>query len=447
MGRINNSAFTWPKSLPDYKWPEHLLSRGMAAVRWLLAAVFHVAYAIGLLGSVVLRGRDRVLVIRTDGIGDALLFEPAMESLGRALSPRLIHLWAPRGSCDLLAHCPAISRSKTIPRGFKDGNLAYFRSILWRAKLGLALGFWKFDKAIYAVESPEPLGNWLFVTARATDRWLNYGDTINQFDWQQARTHLKATRIIENRPGNAHELSRNQYLANQWSDEGELRKPKLHLTEAIRWSGEAQADAWRTAARKLGGSEIVGVVPGASSPVNNYPDARWVETLQRIWDEQRAMPVLLGGPSDTPTLDRLGHELMVNKVPFLRLTNPIGLLELAATIGKMDGLISVDTAAAHFGVAQDVATIVLLAGGNPGRFFPWPDAAHHTVLTVDTPCAGCNNRCTMEEPVCLTHISPDDIINSYARLRGRRVPLEVYVVHRQAGATSSDTPNKLQAAG
>jgi hypothetical protein len=48
------------------------------------------------------------------------------------------------------------------------------------------------------------------------------------------------------------------------------------------------------------------------------------------------------------------------------------------------------------------------------------------------PCAGCNNRCILSEAECITHINPDEIVAAYARLRGRRFPLEVYVAPRKS---------------
>jgi len=61
---------TWPKSLPEYKWPANLMSPGLAIVRAAMAGVFHAARAIGLLFSLIDRHHrdNRVLVIRTDGL-------------------------------------------------------------------------------------------------------------------------------------------------------------------------------------------------------------------------------------------------------------------------------------------------------------------------------------------------------------------------------------------
>jgi ADP-heptose:LPS heptosyltransferase len=400
----------------------------MAAVRFLLEVTFHISYALGLLISLILpRGRDRVLVIRTDGLGDALLFEPALESLARAMSPRTIHLWAPALTCELFKFNPSIRRLVVIPRGFKQGNRTYFGSFKWRAKLGFELGRWSFDKVIYPVESPEPLGNWLFASARAAHGWLNSGDTVNQFDWQRQASHELATMILERRPGNAHELLRNEYLATQWGDENQLRMPKIHLSEDLHGQAEAQVDTWREQARRLGASELVGVVPTASMPVKSYPDSKWTIALKRLWDEQRTMAIILGGPADRAPMDRLARELFIAEVPHLTMARPFPLLEMAAIVGKLEGMLSVDTGLAHLAVAQGTPTVVLSTAGAPARFFPWPRAPHHHLLSISMPCAGCNDRCVLNEAECITHINPDEIVAAYARLKGRHFPLEVYV--------------------
>jgi ADP-heptose:LPS heptosyltransferase len=410
----------------------------MAAVRFLLDLVFHLSYAAGLILSLLNRGRDRVLVIRTDGLGDSLLFEPALESLARAMSPRVIHLWAPSLSCELFKFNPAVRKLVVIPRGFKQGNLSYFASFKWRAKIGFHLGRWSFDKVIYPVESPEPLGNWLFASARAAQGWLNSGDTINQFDWQREQTHEVASMILEQRPGHAHELLRNEYLASQWSEQRQLRMPKVHLPEEFHLRSETLVDAWRTQARQSGAAELVGVVPAASMTVKSYPDQRWAHALKRLWDEQRAMAIILGGPGDRAAMDQLAAELFTLQIPHLQMTRPLGILDIAATVGKLDGLLSVDTGLAHLAVAQGIATVVLSTAGTPGRFFPWPRTAHHHTLSISMPCSGCNDRCILSEAECITQINPQEIVAAYARLKGRRFPLEVYVAPRKS---------PLQAAG
>jgi ADP-heptose:LPS heptosyltransferase len=429
----------WPTSVPDYKWPDHYASNGMAPLRWGLSAVFHVAHAIGrAVGFVAQRLGDYevapTMLIRTDGVGDALLFEPAMESLAKTISPSELHLWAPRGTCQLFEECATITRRVVTPRGGKDGNLEYFKSIVWRARLGFELGRWTFEKVVYPVQSGEPLGNWLFVSARATERWINTGDLNNQFDWQQERTHDHATRFLEARPGsNAHELQRNEYLTDQWAEENRLRRPRVHMKPAAAQQAETLVSMWRRAASKLDATELAGLVVAGAAKVNQYPAQRWAAALTRLWEEQRVMAVLLGGPNDQAAMDEVAAQL--GDVPHLRLLKPVHLLTMAGIIRRLDGMLSVDTGLAHIALAQRVPTVVLVGGGSPGRFFPWPHARDHVVLNHAMPCDGCNNKCHLPEPLCITRISCDDIVEAYLRLRTDQhsiVPFVVPTIRRKA---------------
>ena len=426
----------WPTSLPEYRWPARYGSSVMAPLRWTMAAVFHVAYALGILYRIVADrfarlGPERpTLVIRTDGIGDALLFEPALECLARHVSPSEVHLWAPRATCQLFAECPSITRRVSVPRGGKHGNLTYFTSVIWRAKLGFELGRWIFEKVVHPSDSPEPLGNWLFASARAYNRWMNFGDTRNQFDWQQARTVGRATRVFERRPGNAHELLRNEYVADQWSEEIRLRAPRVHLSERAGVRAGQELGSWRRAARRANAGELAGLVVAGTSRVNHYPAQQWATALRRLWDEQRVMPVLLGGPRDAAALDSVARQLRRTRVPHVRMLKPADVLTTAAAIRGLDGMLSVDTGLAHVALAQRVPAVILTGGGMPGRFFPWPGNREQVVLNVAMPCEGCDNRCHLPEALCVTRISPDDIADAYLALRGRNAAAERFVARR-----------------
>jgi ADP-heptose:LPS heptosyltransferase len=398
----------------------------MAPFRWTLALAFHSGYALGLLFSLIPRRNAPVLVIRTDGIGDAVLFEPALETLAQTMSPRPIHLWAPKTTLDIMRAVPVIDRRFVIPRGLKPGNLQYFRSPLWRIRMGFRMGRSVYEKVIYPADSPEPLGNWLFASARAVERWINYGDTENQFEWQRQRAQEKASFIIDKRPGSAHELLRNAYLATQWSGKLKVRKPRVHLTDRARDRADQQMNLWKPKIRTTGANEVIGVIMRGGQSVNQYPMAKWMETLKTLWMEHRAIPALIGGPDDTLQLDRLSVGLFYTGVPFLRMKKPMSVLDTGAVIGRLHGAIAVDTGLAHLAVAQRIPTVVLIGGGHPGRFFPWPRAPHHIALNVQMPCERCRNKCSRREPMCITQISPADIVGAYIALKTGQMPERMF---------------------
>jgi ADP-heptose:LPS heptosyltransferase len=91
-------------------------------------------------------------------------------------------------------------------------------------------------------------------------------------------------------------------------------------------------------------------------------------------------------------------------------------------------MLSVDTGLAHVAVAQRVPTVVLVGGGSPGRFFPWPNARDHVVLNNAMPCDGCNNKCHLPEAMCITKITSDEIVEAYMRLRTDQTTLAPFVV-------------------
>jgi ADP-heptose:LPS heptosyltransferase len=408
----------WPTSLPDYHWPERYRSVGYVAARGFLAAAFHVAHAVGLTMRVLRRSRQAALVIRTDGIGDAILFEPALESLARSLSPHEMHLWAPEGSCEILRACPVIRRRVAIPRGFKDGNLLVFRSLRWRARLGYLFGRHKFEIAIYPADSPEPLGNWIFTSVRARIRWINFGDTLHQFEHQRHKTHARATRVLSTRPGAAHQLIRNAYLSSQWGGSLELRSPKLPFTAQAIDQAERQLSEWQRVERHVRASAIAGIIPAGSQGINRYPAKSWHAVIKQLWAEQRVLCALIAWPEHDRFIDQIVKDL--DDVPHVRLAKPMSISATAALVARLDGLIAMDTGLAHAAIAQDTPTIVLRIGGDPGRFFPWPGATTSIVLNKPMACEGCHNRCTLAAAECVTQIEPADVVAAYAKLCGTR---------------------------
>jgi ADP-heptose:LPS heptosyltransferase len=411
-----NPFKNWPTSLPDYQWPARYRSAGYFAARWLLAAAFHVAHAIGLIMRVLRRARPAALVIRTDGIGDAILFEPALETLARSLSPHEIHLWAPEATCEILRACPVIRRRFAIPRGFRDGNLLVFRSLRWRARMGYLFGRYKFEVAVYPAESPEPLGNWIFTSVRARARWINAGDTLNQFEQQRNKTHARATRILSNRPGTAHELLRNAYLSSQWGGSLELRTPKLSFNAQAIDQAQRQLAEWERIERHVRASGIAGIIPAGSQVINRYPAAKWRAVIGQLWHEQRVLCAIIAPDEYSPFVNEIVTGL--GDVPVARLTRWMNISATAALVARLDALIAMDTGLAHAAVAQDTPTIVLRIGGDPGRFFPWPGATKSIVLSKPMPCEGCHNRCTLAEAECVTQIEPADVVAAYAKLCG-----------------------------
>lgn len=399
-------------SFPNYRWPAAWLGRAAAPWRWLAAAVFYSSWLAGRIASII-NLRRAVAIIRTDGAGDAILFEPALQSIARQYDGHAIHLWAPPHVCDLFESHQFIHRFIRVPRGYKAGNFTVFWSLPWRAKLGWQLGRNSYDVAIYPPEDPEPLGSWLLAKMRAHEKWLNAGSTLNQFDWQQRWSHQFATELLEKREGGGHELARNAHLASQWGSAIENERPDLPLSPRALTYASVHVGAARHAVRRARAAGLIGVIPCGSAAVNQYPIEKWAEALSILWEQHALLPALLGGPDDAVILDKIAA--LVGDSPLHRFPVNQDIAVAAAVVSRLDGVVSVDTGLAHAAVSFDLPTVVLVTGGMPERFWPWTIPTRSIVMTKPMPCAGCNYVCTQSSSLCITDVSPQWMVDALIR--------------------------------
>lgn len=400
-------------SLPSYRWPEPWLRRRYAPVRAIGAAVFHAARMLGMAASLLGPRRPAVAVIRTDGVGDAILFEPALRDLPRVFDGAEVHLWAPPGVIDLLRAHPAVARFVAVPRGFKPGNLALFWSLPWRAKMGYRLGRHAYDLAIYPPADPEPLGNWLLASIRAQQKWVADGSTLNQFDWQRDAAQSAASSVlpVERTPG-MHELERNARLASLWESSIERLRPEIPASKRAATYASVHLGKARHAVRRARAAGLIGVIPAGASELNRYPALRWAEVIRQLWEGHRLLCGFLGGPGDEEVIQPIAARL--GNLPHHRFPADADISVAAAVVGRLDGVISVDTGLAHAAAAFDVPAAVLVTGGMPWRFFPWPASAARTVAVNQlTPCAGCNYRCTQPAgAICVSEVEPRQVVDA-----------------------------------
>jgi len=360
-------------------------------------------------------GRRAIAIIRTDGVGDAILFEPSLRSLARRFDGYEIDLWSPSGVGAMFETHPAVAQIIRIPRGYKQGNATVFWSLTWRAKLGFNLGRFSYATAVYIPHDPEPLGAWLLAQMRANEKWLNAGSTLNQFDWQRDWAQRFATQILQPRPAGGHELQRNAYLAEHWEASIESERPDLALSPRALTYASVHAGAARHAVRRTRAEALVGVIPAGSSAINQYPLEKWIDTISRIWEHHQMLPALLGGPADAELIAQISRRLTADGIPHHVFPTDCDIAVSAAVVSRLDAVLSVDTGLAHAAVSFDLPTVVLVTGGMPGRFWPWPMATRSIALTKPMPCAGCNYICTQPGALCLTDLSPEWIVDALIR--------------------------------
>lgn len=136
------------------------------------------------------------------------------------------------------------------------------------------------------------------------------------------------------------------------------------------------------------------ICPGA--PLNllkSWPAARWGALLQKLSEAAPSLRVVLGG---TPAEAAQCAEVAAHSGGgVLNLSGKTDLVEFIALAGNARAVVATETGASHIGPAVGAPTLVMLGGGHFGRFLPYPDdldsrlsAAVHRM-----PCFGCNWSC------------------------------------------------------
>jgi ADP-heptose:LPS heptosyltransferase len=360
-----------------------------------------------------------------------------------------VDLWIASPADELFSLHPRVQSMRIVPRGFKAGNLQVRRRLWTRCRLAWRLASRRYVNVWYPAHSPEPLGHWLFTGCRAVRRIAPAGDLENQFDWQRDRVRPHITRLVRCEPG--HDLNRNRQLIvkalnmparairQRPTDESPTAGSGVVPTNDTTLACSAARpspfdDDWRPRFDHLradvdlaasmtkpprNADRVVAFMPGSSLKIKAYPIDAWTDVLRVLADQFDVHPLLLGGADDR---DRIAAITASLDRPVSTLTQPMSLPETGLLLRQTAGLVAVDTGLAHLAVALNVPTVVLVSGGHPGRFFPWPMAAACTVLSEPVPCAGCANHCIHPTAICLDRIPPDRVVRAVVDqiLSGRR---------------------------
>ena len=165
---------------------------------------------------------------------------------------------------------------------------------------------------------------------------------------------------------------------------------------------EVWADGFR------GDAPYIALCPFTTRPQKHWPEAHW-QVLARSLVSRGWRVVVLGGPADSVSADRIFADILVESM-----VGKAALLESAALVGHADLVIGVDTGLTHMGWAFEVPTIALFGSTCPYRDL---GGLRGAVLYNNLSCAPCRRK-----PVCggtydcLTDLYPDSVLESLAGL-------------------------------
>jgi heptosyltransferase-2 len=331
----------------------------------------------------------RVLILRAGAIGDTLMATPLVRALRRTFPDAYLVFVCSRKAYDMLRYNPDLDQ--VVP-------LAYRHMPLWlspeKLRILRRLRGLNLDWAL-ALESHSRL---LDIVRRArVGRVVAFG-ALPQAERFERACFDPREHSIENY------LRAAQPLGVQAADAAmELHYPP-GLDDSLRQ---------RLAVAGIHDNDLlVGIHPGwggrqqplAQTRLRSWPPERFAQVIQWLVGQQGTRVVLTGSSADRPLTEFIAN---LSAVPCLNLAGKLSLLELAASIRRLNAYLTVDSGPAHMAAALGTPLVTLWGPGIFEQTAPRRGRGPVQVLYHRVHCAPCYGTPLMKscrDNICMKRI-------------------------------------------
>jgi heptosyltransferase-3 len=339
----------------------------------------------------------RVLVTKLRHHGDVLLSSPVFAALRRHAPHLEVDALVYADTAPLLANHPDVAALHVIDRGWRRAGPGRQLAAEWR--LLRTLRARDYELVVHLTDHRR--GAWL---ARAVG--ARYAVAQRRPDagalWARAFTHLYPA--PRGRPRHAVELNLDA-----------LRRIGLRLEEADKAlvlvpgaDAELRADEL-CAAHRLGRGEFLVLHPGSRWMFKALPPERMTAIAARLLDQ--GWCIALTGAPDARERAYVDAVIAPVRAAVVDLSGQLGLLDLAALVGRARAFVGVDSAPMHIAAAMRVPVVAFFGPSGEREWGPWRVASRVVASRVH-PCRPCgNDGCGGgKRSECLAAIEPADVV-------------------------------------
>ncbi|MBN9601670.1 MAG: glycosyltransferase family 9 protein [Afipia felis] len=353
------------------------------------------------------RDSRSILIVRTDGIGDFVLWLTYAAAVRRRYPSSDYHLTlvAPQELHDLLQALGTFDCIIPFDRESLRNSFSYFVSL---------------QKQISEVRASVAINpqvsrhrdNDLLTRASGANVTIGFdggADPRTQSPNNLRRYSKWYSKLIAS-PEKSHDLEANIQFARFFDAEFPNAYPALpaNIFTFPRW---------------LPQTDYFVIQPQAGSPEKQWPAESFLAIANRLIAKTGWTPVVCGSLSDRSACSQFSSLI---EGPVINTCGEITLRDLCGVLSQAKLAISNDTGPAHVAAAVGCPVIVPFGGWHFGRFFPYPKMASlapHCAYPVfrELECFGCSWTCRFgREPqdafYCLKTVSVDDVWNQLVEL-------------------------------
>jgi ADP-heptose:LPS heptosyltransferase len=315
----------------------------------------------------------RLLLIKTDAIGDYVIFRNFIEILKKSEKYRDYQI-------DLLGNKIWRDLNETYDKQYlKEIYFINDPNSFYEAPLKALKQGWQLFKNRYEVVL-QPTYTRVFITdgfaaLTAAKQIIGYeSDNEGIFPRYKKKTDKFYTRLLPLPQENYFEFNRNVFFFETVLGEKiDLKVPYISTN--------------------MGTKNGITILPGAGAFKRGWEGDKFLELIKRLLQQTNEPIFLIGGPSEV----RHGEFLMQN-LPAGSIENHINKTTVPQLVDIIAGsslLIANETSAIHMAVATQTPSVCILGGGHFERFAPYPAGTPNAPVCVyeKMPCYYCNWIC------------------------------------------------------
>jgi len=331
----------------------------------------------------------KVLIVKTDGIGDFVIFSGVLPYYRKLYPNSHISIIVRECSIELAEACPYIDEFIVNHRNSMVYDQNYATEFIKRIQA------MKFDVAICPIYSRDKVTDFIMINSEAREKIASAGNDSNMPLEQIQANNPYFTSIIPAKVGIMPETERNKEF---FEGLGVVINQPYETTV---WMEQENRDFADGLLKKLNIENPIVICPFAQHQMRDWPVHKWVQLISHCRD----YPVLIcGSQQNSQTTENI-----IKATEHPRAHNLCGktsLRQLAALLERANLCIGVESAPVHIAAAVDCPHVVIIGGGHFGRFMPY--SSKTTLVYNKMDCYGCNWRCKYGQDIrCIKTITVD----------------------------------------
>ena len=292
----------------------------------------------------------RILLIRTDRIGDVILSTPVAVALKKAFPQCRITFLVRRATLPVVENCPAVDDAVAIETWMRNGRLRLRALVDFLKRNG-------FDTAVHLFPRPTiALAAFLArIPRRIGTGYRYYSMLFNHRIYEHRKTARR------------HEAEYNLQLLTPLG----IEAPEVAFALTVPEAAEQNIEQWLEKTGVHADEPLVVLHPGSGGSARDWPPEHFAELAQRLAVEQKVRIVFTGGPHEQELVDAIMKRMTVKP---LHLVGRLTLQELAALLRRADVFVANSTGPLHLAVALGTEVVAFyppILACRPERWGPY----------------------------------------------------------------------------